>query len=166
MDYAKLRERVVGFLDEHRRRTDDAVFARAMQRLTAMAVWVMDQNRYKPDVDVAELREQVEQEINLYLHKMYVDGFGDRALHDAVVRGAALVGGSVSTAHRGGIAAGAARLRRGKARPTSAPALNNTSLSGGMLREGTNSRAAANVGQHAGRNNGGLDRTRLHGSAV
>lgn len=87
-----MRERVVGFLDEHRRQTDDAVFARAMQRLTAMAVWVLDQNRYKPDVDVAELREQVEQEINLYLHKMYVDGFGDRALHDAVVRGAALVG--------------------------------------------------------------------------
>lgn len=87
-----MRERVVGFLDEHRRQTDDAVFAQAMQRLTAMAVWVLDQNRYKPDVDAAELREQVEQEINLYLHKMYVDGFGDRALHDAVVRGAALVG--------------------------------------------------------------------------
>lgn len=91
MDYAARRERVVGFLDKHRRETDDPVFARALQRLTSIALWVVDQNRYKPDVSAAELRQQVEDEINAYLRKMYVDGFGDRALHDAVVKGAELV---------------------------------------------------------------------------
>lgn len=91
VDYEAWRERVIGYLDRHRRETDDPALARALQRLTSIAVWVLDQNRYKPHVGAAELREQVVQEINSYLKKMYIDGFGDRALHDAVLRGAELV---------------------------------------------------------------------------
>lgn len=91
MEYAVRRERVVGFLDKHRREADDPVFARALQRLTSIAVWVLDQNRYKPHVGAAELREQVLHEVKSYLQKMYVDGFGDPALHDAVVRATELL---------------------------------------------------------------------------
>lgn len=91
MDYTAKRQRIVGFLDEMRRGADDPVFARALHRLTSMAVWVLDQNRYKPELSMAELRDHVMQEIDLYLQKMFVDGFGDRELHDAVVRGRELV---------------------------------------------------------------------------
>lgn len=91
MDYMAMRGRVVGFLDEIRRGTDDPTFNRALQRVTSIAVWVIDQNRYKPDIDVAQIRDCVMQEIDLYLQKMFIDGFGDQALHDAVVRGRELV---------------------------------------------------------------------------
>lgn len=91
MDYTATRQRVIGFLDEIRRDTDDVVFDRALQRVTSIAVWILDQNRYKPDVTMAELRELVMEEIDLYLQKMIIDLFGDQALYDAVVRSKELV---------------------------------------------------------------------------
>lgn len=86
-----MRGRVVGFMDEIRRGTDDPTFNRALQRVTSIAVWTIDQNRYKPDTDVAQIREYVMEEIDSYLRKMFIDGFGDQALHDAVVRSRELV---------------------------------------------------------------------------
>lgn len=86
MDYTAKRQHIVGVLDEVRRETDDPVFARALQRVTSIAVWVVDQNRYKPHVSAVELRDNVMHEIDLYRQKMFIDGFGDMAFHDAVVR--------------------------------------------------------------------------------
>lgn len=91
MDYTPMRQRIVGFLDEIRRGTDDPVFDRALQRVMSIAVWVLDQNRYKPEFAVTELRDNVIREIDSYLQKMFIDGFGDRALRDAVLRGRELV---------------------------------------------------------------------------
>ncbi len=69
MDYTAKRSHVVGVLDEVRRETDDPVFARALQRVTSIAVWVVDQNRYKPDVSAVKCCEQVMHEIDLYRAK-------------------------------------------------------------------------------------------------
>lgn len=91
MDYTAKRQRVIGFLDEIRRTTDDMGLERALQRVTSIAVWVLDQNRYKPEMTAAELRDVVMDEIDLYMHKMYVDGFGDQAQYDGVVRSKELV---------------------------------------------------------------------------
>jgi|GEM_PF-3165645 len=78
MEYADLRSRIVGAIDERRRATDDPVAEKALHRVMSIAVWVVDQNRYKPHVDVAKLREMALEEIDIYLHKMMVDGIGDR----------------------------------------------------------------------------------------
>ncbi|HLT58045.1 MAG TPA: hypothetical protein VKZ69_04655 [Limnochordales bacterium] len=84
MDYAELRARVVGALDERRRNTEDPYEEKALHRVTSIAVWVLDQNRYKPGVELADLRDMALEEIDIYLHKMLVDGFGDRELVRAV----------------------------------------------------------------------------------
>src|SRR5690606_42164747 len=64
VDYEAWRERVIGYLDRHRRETDDPALARALQRLTSIAVWVLDQNRYKPHVGAAELRDRKSTRLN------------------------------------------------------------------------------------------------------
>jgi len=84
MEYAELRARVVGALDERRRSTEDPYERKALHRVTSIAVWVVDQNRYKPEVSLPELRDMVLEEIDIYLHKMLVDGFGDQQLVRAV----------------------------------------------------------------------------------
>lgn len=91
MDYAAKRSHVIGVLDAVRRKTNDPVYARALQRVTSIAVWVVDQNRYKPEVSARQMLEQVLHEIDLYRQKMFIDGFGDAGFHDAVVRAKELV---------------------------------------------------------------------------
>lgn len=91
MDYTALRQRIVGFLDEIRRETTDPVFDKALQRVSSISVWVLDQNRYKTEMDIATIRDAALQEIDLYSQKMFVDGFGDENLYRAVVKGRSLV---------------------------------------------------------------------------
>lgn len=92
MEYADLRSRLVGALDERRRATDNPYEQKALHRVMSIAVWVVDQNKYKPAVDLAALRAMTLEEIDIYLHKMLVDGFGDRELIRAVQEARELVG--------------------------------------------------------------------------
>ncbi|MBO8140602.1 MAG: hypothetical protein H0Z37_00305 [Firmicutes bacterium] len=91
MDYAGLRARVVGALDERRRNSDDPVVRKGLHRVMSMAVWVLDQNRYKPEMELRTVRALIMDEIDIYLKKMFVDGFGDEGLRRAVEEGRDLV---------------------------------------------------------------------------
>jgi len=76
MEYADLRSRLVGEIDQRRRASDDPVVQKALHRVMSIAVWVVDQNKYKPHVDLPALRDMTLEEIDIYLNKMLSDGIG------------------------------------------------------------------------------------------
>lgn len=73
-----MRSRLVGEIDARRRTSDDPIVRKALHRVMSIAVWVVDQNKFKPQVDLPALRDMTLEEIDIYLNKMLTDGIGSQ----------------------------------------------------------------------------------------
>ncbi|HEY8496306.1 MAG TPA: hypothetical protein VIK98_04640 [Limnochordales bacterium] len=111
MEYADLRTRLVGILDERRRTSGDPIVQKALHRVMSIAVWVLDQNKYKPHVDLPALRDMTLEEIDIYLNKMLAEGIGSqqevRAVQEARELVADIWNQLIREAAQGGVKAAA-----------------------------------------------------------